>query len=349
MQDYLTKSKINDGFSEKLQGLMAGHWIEAFEVEMRHRNGAVCRVELFCAVNDESPEPDNVIEGMGNDITHRINDTEKFKLLIASSPYATVVTNQDGIIFMVNRKVLELFRFSEDELINMPLALLVDADFRQEHPLLQSFNYNKPERHCVESFLSTGCDSKGRCFPMELSSNVLNTSDGIQFSIVLRDITERKKIEEELVSAKVRAEHASRAKSLFLSNISHELRTPLNGVLGYSQLLLSDREIPERYLENLQSLEECGLHLMTLINDILDITKIESSGVELDPQPFALKATLSTVLASIREFAKKKQLELHLNVADGVAPEVVGDNVKLRQVLINLVGNAIKIYLSGLG
>ena len=175
-----------------------------------------------------------------------------------------------------------------------------------------------------------------------MSSNVLDTSDGVLVSIVFRDISERVRIQSELVSAKEQAEKASQAKSMFLSNISHELRTPLNGVLGYAQLLLADKNIPDRYLGNLKLLEECGLHLLTLINDILDLTKIESGGVELDPQPYDLRATLNTVLANVRETAASKKLELKLDVDPDIALELQGDNVKIRQVLINLLGNAVK-------
>ena len=346
MQKFLTSSDINSEFDSKLQELISGHWEEAFEVEMHHHHDGVRRVELFCTVSSESTGG-TAIEGMGNDITHRINDTEKFKLLIAASPDAIVVTNQDGIILMVNCRVQELFRYSEGELLNMPLAMLFDMRARERQPLLKPYEFHNPEYHCLDGFLSAGMDREGRHFPMEVSSNVLNTSEGIQISIVLRDITERKKIEAELVRAKVHAEHASRAKSMFLSNISHELRTPLNGVLGYAQLLLSDKKVPERYLESLKSLEECGLHLMTLINDILDMTKIESSGVVIDPQPFDLQTTLRTVLSSVRETARSKQLALTLNVENDVAAEVIGDNVKLRQVLINLVGNAVKFTQEG--
>ena len=175
---------------------------------------------------------------------------------------------------------------------------------------------------------------------------MLNTSDGVQICIILRDITSRIKIQEELIDSKDRAEQASRTKSLFLSNISHELRTPLNGVLGYTQLLLR-QEVPEKHREMLQSLEECGLHLMILINDILDMTKIESSGVSIVSEPFDLETTLHMVMANIKASAKQSQLELRINIAGDVAREIIGDNLKLRQVLINLTGNAVKFTQQG--
>ena len=346
IRKYFTSAGVNRDFSEKLKHLVEGKWLAPFEVEIRRGITGVSRIELFCSCNRESPEADFVIEGLGNDITRRINDTEKFRALIASSPDAMVVVNQDGMISMVNRRVSILFGYKQNKLLNMPLTLLIAPSARNENPLLAPLSTCDQKRHCLDSFLSVGIDSQRHEFPLEISSNVLNTSDGVQVCIILRDITSRIKIQEELIDSKDRAEQASRTKSLFLSNISHELRTPLNGVLGYTQLLLK-QEVPEKHREMLQSLDECGLHLMMLINDILDMTKIESSGVSIVLEPFYLETTLHMVMANIKASAKQKQLKLSMNIADDVAREIVGDNLKLRQVLINLIGNAVKFTHQG--
>lgn len=359
LQGFLSSSSLNKEVADKFSALASGQWEEAFEVEMRHQDGSVRRIELFCTIHEESIDVGGesqsqmdsqlpvVIEGMANDITIRINDTEKFKQLIASAPDATVICNEDGIISLVNRKVSELFGFKARDLVNMPLALLVAQDRRHDEPLLSPLDHARPESHCLEDYLTEGVNRLGYRFPMEVSSNVLDTAEGLQISIILRDITERKIIESELVEAKVSAEQASQAKSMFLSNISHELRTPLNGVLGYAQLLLSDDQVPEPYRDNLAALKDCGLHLMTLINDILDMTKIESSGVVLDPQPFILGSMLNTVLANVKETARNKGLELKADLDPAISLEIVGDSVKLRQILINLMGNAVKFTDNG--
>ncbi len=359
IQNFLTDSPINRNFKKTLLALVKGLWQEAFEVDMRHQNGSVRRIEMFCTVHSnfsnshsfnqtvEGLSEGNAIEGMANDITLRIKDTQKFKSLLASSPDAAVITNEDGIISLVNRKVMELFHFSEDELSNMPLALLIAYESRSELPLLKPIDQNNVHNYCLETYLSQGQNRSGQQFPIEISSNVLDTSDGVLISIVFRDISERKKIESELVSAKEQAEKASQAKSMFLSNITHELRTPLNGVLGYAQLLLADRDIPVKCRSTLSSLEDCGRHLLILINDILDITKIESSGIHIDPHSFDLRITLNTVLANVKETARRKSLILNLDIDERINKEIIGDNVKLRQVLINLMGNAVKFTDNG--
>ncbi|WP_419537144.1 ATP-binding protein [Endozoicomonas sp.] len=355
IQNFLTESALNEPFKRVLTEQLSGNWQETFELEMSHKDGSIRCIEVSCAghsnkgafTEKSSKQQIHCIEGMGNDITHRVRDTEKFKSLIAGSPDAIVITDSAGVINLVNSKVEELFCYDERDLLGLPLALLIDPDYRSNLELLTKLDSTRVESHCLDAKLSRGFDKYGHGFPVEISSNVLTTTDGILISIVFRDITQRKQIEGELLKAKETAEKASKAKSLFLSHISHELRTPLNGVLGYAQLLLTDHGIPEKYRESLSSLEACGLHLLTMINDILDITKIESGIVRSRLAPFNLQVTLSMVFANVHEVAKAKGLDLLLNIHQDVQPELVGDNIKLRQVLINLIGNAVKFTDSG--
>ena len=359
IQQFLSMSEINSIFLNILETLSPDLWNEPFEVEMLHKEGSVRLIEMFCTghVNNLSSQQGlidhsvassgSVIEGMGNDITHRVRDTEKFKSLVEGAPDAVVITSQQGVIRLVNPKVLEMFGYSKSELLGQSLSLLVATESQSSLPLLKPFDKQYSDRFCLNAFLSQGETRAGSCFPVEISSNVLTTADETLISIVFRDITERKRIEQELISAKEKTERASQAKSMFLSNISHELRTPLNGILGYAQLLLSGRDIPDRHISSLSSLEACGQHLLTLINDILDMTKIESSGVRIEPQPFNLQTTLKTVIANIRELARQKSLTLELNVDPLITFDIVGDCIKLRQVLINLLGNAVKFTQEG--
>ncbi|WP_257294234.1 PAS domain-containing hybrid sensor histidine kinase/response regulator [Endozoicomonas sp. YOMI1] len=355
IQGFLTDSVINASFRSVLKQLPKGVWQETFELEFFHKDGSIRCIEVGCAghANKSSLTQKNTsqhldsIECMGNDITHLVRDTEKFKALIAGSPDAIVITDTAGVINLANPRVEDLFRYHECDLLGLPLALLIDPEYRSDLMLLKELDSDDIDSHCLEARLSRGVDKYGHGFPVEISSNVLTTADGLLISIVFRDITQRKRIEGELLKAKETAEKASQAKSLFLSHISHELRTPLNGVLGYAQLLLADSDVPDKYRESLSSLEACGLHLLTMINDILDITKIESGIVRTQVVPFNIRVTLDMVFANFRETAKAKGLNLLLDILPNVELEIVGDNVKLRQVLINLIGNAVKFTDSG--
>jgi two-component system sensor histidine kinase/response regulator len=158
---------------------------------------------------------------------------------------------------------------------------------------------------------------------------------------------ERKQAEESLRIAKDAAEAASRAKSIFLANMSHELRTPLNAILGFAQLMERDSAITPRQCQFLGTINRSGEHLLSLINDVLEMSKIEAGRIVLNPEPFDLHQLLQTLQELFQMRAEAKQLSLHVEVASDVPQYILTDVGKLRQVLINLLGNAVKFTHAG--
>ena len=333
-------------FKEQLQGVLSGN-ATTFELEVLHSDGRHRRLEIFWSDMFDTKGSYSIIEGMANDITERINDTRKFKALLDSAPDATVISTPEGIISMINGRAESMFGFDQQELINMPLRLLTPLNSRSTHPLLGDLGAVSWEQFCLTGFESHGIDRNGRVFPVDITSNPLETDDGLLISMVVRDITERKRIERELTDAKEQAERANRAKGLFLSNMSHELRTPLNGVLGYTQVLLQDREVRAEHEKSLRTIESSGRHLLSLINDILDLTKIESSQIELHPVAMDLRETLADVRNMLLEKANSKGLTLQIESAADLPSVIVADEIKLRQVLLNLMSNGVKYTQSG--
>jgi len=168
-----------------------------------------------------------------------------------------------------------------------------------------------------------------------------------QYEGIVEDITERKKTEIELQRAKEASDIANRAKSEFLANMSHELRTPLNGILGYAQILRQSNKLSKEAQSHIDIIYQCGKHLLTLINDILDLSKIEAEKMELYPTDFHFPAFLSSVTEIFRIRAGQKNLKLNYQTDPDLPTGVYTDEKRLRQVLINLLGNAIKFTKTG--
>ena len=164
---------------------------------------------------------------------------------------------------------------------------------------------------------------------------------------IMTDVTQRKRMEQELLDAKIAAEDALHAKSQFLSSVSHELRTPLNGVLGYAQLLQRESDLPSGSEEYLRAIENCGKHLLTLINDVLDLAKIESGNINIVRRPNNIDDVVTSVGDIVGQRAKSKGLDFVLDVAADVPRNVEIDEVKLRQILVNLLDNAVKFTKQG--
>ncbi len=160
-------------------------------------------------------------------------------------------------------------------------------------------------------------------------------------------LLEKNRAVEQLKASKIQSESASRAKSSFLANMSHEIRTPMNAILGFTQVLLRDAVFTPRQLQLLRIIEQSGTHLMNLINNILDLSKIESGKIVLDQREFSLRGLLESIDVLFRAQAQGKGLDLHTRIDPDLPPFVLGDEGKLRQILNNLLSNAIKFTAQG--
>ncbi len=182
----------------------------------------------------------------------------------------------------------------------------------------------------------------GQVFPVEITSFLSRYGDGEHIVSFVSDISLRKQAEAAMIQAKEAAESANRAKSVFLANMSHELRTPLNAILGFAQLMERDPGLGEHHRQELATINRSGHHLLELINDVLEISRIEAGRLSLQLDTFNLPDTLDSIEAMIRGRAHAKELSFRVECPQGLPTHVSGDAGHLRQVLVNLLGNAVK-------
>ncbi|MFK5891981.1 MAG: ATP-binding protein [Pseudomonadota bacterium] len=348
-RDYLTDNSINRNAIRKTWLLLNGRQQEPVEIEIVCHHGRLHRLEIIeVPVLDEN---DRIIaiEGMAHDITERKKEEEKFRVLFESSSEANLLFNNEKILDC-NHAFLQLFGFSsKDEILKLsPCELCpeIQPDGRKSKEIIsgamQRANLSNSEKIFIHLQSKNGAE-----FPSEMNITALTVSDSLFYIGVIHDMTIRLRAEQEIIQAKETAEKANKAKSDFLSNMSHELRTPLNGVLGYAQILQNNPDNTAQQVQNLDAIESCGRHLLTLINDVLDLSKIESGILEIHETTFELKNFLDDVYSIVLPKAESKGLQLILELDKNIPNIIRTDATKLRQILINLIGNAIKFTDQG--
>ena len=247
-----------------------------------------------------------------------------------------LTVNADGMLENANAAARELFGYPEQDLVGMQAAVLFP-----DWPAL-----TREESGGKVSEESTGVRKDGRSFPCDVTLSRFELN-GLPYRIVVaRDITARKQAEIALRQAKEAAETASRMKSEFLANMSHEIRTPMNGVIGMTDLAL-DTELTDEQREYLGLAKSSAGHLLAIINDILDFSKIEAGKLDITSVEFCLPVLLNEVVKSLAGKAREKGLALELKLGPGLPELIQADSVRLRQVLVNLLGNAIKFTEQG--
>ncbi len=276
--------------------------------------------------------------------------------------HAVIYTDPNGLIQKVNSAVTGLLEYTEDQLVNKKTPLVFhDSSEIAQRTVPGKINNNPAKEQGYDTLVAkarisnspdanewTYITRSGKRVPVWLVVSCIRDMDNkiLGYIHLAEDYTVKKRAESELIQAKLTAEQAARAKDSFLANMSHEIRTPLNAIIGFTELLghSSLDEVQSDYVENIKN---AGDNLLVIINDILDLSKIESGRLIIEWVPFNIKSTLSDIYNLLKVKATEKGLEFSLYMDPTIPDVVIGDQGRLNQILMNLAGNAIKFTMTG--
>ncbi|MGE4498277.1 MAG: ATP-binding protein [Deferribacterales bacterium] len=307
--------------------------------------------ETFNAMSLSVKNSHTELRGLLNDLekAKKLAEEESAKMrgILETVVDAVVIIRQDGGITVFNPAAEKMFGYTEEELIGKSVNILMPHDAALNHQQrLDAFDFGK--RSSVIGIIRDieGVHADGTMFPIEMAVSASMIDGEVFFTGVIRDISERKKSEQELLSAKHAAEEASRAKTAFMAVMSHEIRTPMNVVIGMVDILKAD-ETDKNRLSRLESIAGAAESLMGILNDLLDLSKLDTGKMELENENFSPREVFGGTADFFSYAASEKGLNLYMFLDGSIPEQVRGDRHRLRQILSNLIGNAVKFTQTG--
>ncbi|UVK38681.1 PAS domain S-box protein [Mesorhizobium sp. AR10] len=325
--------------------------IEAILRSVPWRGGKALMLVVRRSGEDEAPAAalhSAADEPTQPDIPELKSRIAEMRTIIDTATDGVVLIGRDGAIRSISRPAEALFGFDSDEVTGKPFASL----FAIESQRAARDYLNGLSEPGVASVLNDGREvigreSQGRFIPLFMTIGRLPNDSG--FCAVVRDITQWKRAEEDLTQARAVAERASSQKTDFLARISHEIRTPLNAIIGFSELMVDEKFGPvanDRYRDYLRDINRSGNHVLDLVNDLLDISKIEAGQQEMDYEAVSLNDTLGETVAMMQPQANRERVIIRSSFASRL-PEVVADLRSVRQIALNILSNAIRYTQAG--
>ncbi|MEA2338860.1 MAG: hypothetical protein QOE82_2867 [Thermoanaerobaculia bacterium] len=340
---------------DEFRGFAQTHGVSTFETARLRKDGSLVPTVVSNKVIFDDDGRAEFVVITQKDVTFLkvLRDAKlieaKFGDLLESTPDAIIMANQTGRIVLANSQAEKLFSYRHGELLGKLVELLLPARYRSGHVGHRSAYFSQPRTRSMGAGLELyGLRKDGTEFPVEISLSPLQTDEGPMVMSAIRDITSRKGIELALHEKNVELKRANHAKDRFLASMSHELRTPLNGIIGFAEFLSDGKPGPlnDKQKEYLGDILNSGRHLLHLINDMLDLVKIQAGKAELTVDTFRLRDAINEVCAGVHPIAVSKQIEVTVSIADGI-DSVRLDNQRFKQILYNLLSNALKFSPDG--
>ena len=286
------------------------------------------------------------IKGKQEELDLRASEA-KLRATVDTAVDGIITIDEFGIVQSFNPAAEKIFGFRSEEIRDQNVARLMPSPYSEEHDSYLAKYMRTGQAHIIGTGREvTGLRMDGSEFPMELSVGEVPLGEERLFTGIVRDITDRKQAEKDLKHALDLAVEAARLKSEFLANMSHEIRTPMNAVIGVTEMLLDD-DLTSEQKDSVETINSAGDALMVIINDILDFSKIEAGKLAIDKEEFDLRRTIEETIDVVARRAHAKNIELTLQIHHDVPSAMRGDSGRLRQILTNLAGNAIKFTEKG--
>jgi len=332
--------KIKEEYEGKYEAVAVRKDGTRFNVEIQGKNylykGKNVRITSIRDITDHKMAQQALIES-----------EEKYREVVENAGDGILIGNLKGEIIEVNQAFLKMTGYKRDDILNEHIKCIFAPGALEERPLRFDL-LNKGQSVLIERELM---GKNGQLIPIEMNSKRPHSN---YYLAIVRDLTERKKAEEylkqtnhQLTLAKEKAEESDRLKSAFLANMSHEIRTPMNGIIGFGELMKSEIEHGSKLSKYLDVIISSGNQLLNIINDILEISRIETGQVQLTARHFSLNKLLNELKLFFTPAANRQHSSLNVLMNDEKEVSIFGDEPKLKQILTNLINNAIKFTQNG--
>ena len=339
-----------------IRQVLAENKVNNYELTVRAKNGAETVVSYNAATFHDRDRQLQGVFAAARDITESkktetqlLESEARTSAILAAAVDAIIIIDAQGSIESLNAAAEKLFGYTALEMVGQNVKMLMPAPYKAEHDgYLRNYMTTGVKKIIGIGREVVGLRKNGATFPMDLAVSEVRTGGRRLFTGIVRDITERKHIERALQEKNIELEHASRMKSEFLATMSHELRTPLNAIIGFSEALKDGLMGPmsDTQHEYTGDIFTSGQHLLSLINDILDLSKVEAGMMTLELEAVDLNSLLAGSLSIVKEKAAAQHILLELDTGEHLATPLL-DMRKTKQIVYNLLSNAVKFSASG--
>lgn len=324
------------------------------EIEIREKGGDIRFINFRSDKLDDVTGMNSgyivTLEDITNEVitSQNLKESEnRFRSIIEKTPIGMCITDENGLYEFVNPAYCRIYKYTPDELLNQHFTIVVSDSVKEFFKELHDRFINEGEHVEIRGEWEVYDKYGNKIHILADAARIIGTDNRPKKVTFVIDVSEMKKVEANLRKAMAIAELANKSKSEFLANMSHEIRTPLNAILGFSELLKNKNYTSDKYEYYLDAISVAGINLLSLINDILDLSKIEAGKMNINPEPVDILSVCEEVFKIFTINITEKNLQTETKLNNDIPVGLILDEIRIRQILFNLVGNAVKFTEAG--